>query len=310
MKEQQLIEILEGVLGSATLIRDGDEALFHCPSCKHHKKKLSINLPTQKFQCWVCGFKGHKAYRILQKTNASPTHYTRLQDLNKSYNFKEKKIYIKENSIQLPKEFKPLFPPTNNPTHQSAIKYLTEIRGLTQIDSIKYNIGYCDNGLFKNMIIFPSYDSEGDLNYFVGRSFLADSYIKHRQPKGANKDMIGFEYYINWDLPVILCESPLDAISIKRNAIPLYGKKIHNKLMSKLMSSKVKQVYLALDSDAMSNALEYAEKLMSFGKEVFIMDFGDKDPNDIEFVDIINILHSSEKLKYSDIIKRKLSLVR
>jgi hypothetical protein len=57
MKEQQLIEILEGVLGGATLIRDGDEALFYCPSCKHHKKKLSVNLPTQKFQCWVCGIR-------------------------------------------------------------------------------------------------------------------------------------------------------------------------------------------------------------------------------------------------------------
>ena len=310
MKEQQLIEILEGVLGNATLTRDGDEALFYCPSCKHHKKKLSVNLPTQKFQCWVCGFKGHKAYRILKKTNASPAYYTRLQDLNKSYNFKEKKTYIKEDSLQLPKEFNQLYPLTNDPTHTSAVKYLTEIRGLTQLDCIKYNIGFCREGLFKNMIIFPSYDSEGDLNYFVGRSFLADSYIKHRQPKGANKDMIGFEFYINWNLPVILCESPLDAISIKRNAIPLYGKKIHDKLMSKLMSSSVKQIYLALDADAMSNALEYAERLMSFGKEVFILDFGDKDPNDTGFANIIHILHSSEKLKYSDIIKRKLSLVR
>ena len=175
------------------------------------------------------------------------------------------------------------------------------------------------------MIIFPSYNSEGDLNYFVGRSFLADSYIKHRQPKGANKDMIGFEFYINWNLPIILCESPLDAISIKRNAIPLYGKKIHDNLMSKLISSSVKQIYLALDADAMKNALEYAEKLIGFGKEVFILDFGDKDPkkikelqaelkdkdpNDTEFVDVINILHSSKQLTYSNIIKRKLSLVR
>ena len=181
---------------------------------------------------------------------------------------------------------------------------------LTHLDCIKYNIGYCEEGLFKNMIIFPSYDLEGDLNYFVGRSFLADSYIKHRQPKGANKNIVGFEYYINWNLPVVLCESPLDAISIKRNAIPLYGKKIHDKLLTKLMSSSVKQIYLALDADAMSNALEYAEKLMSFGKEVFILDFEDKDPNETEFKDIIHILHLSKKLKYSDLIKRKLSLVR
>mgnify|MGYP001173447123 FL=1 len=310
MKEQQLIEILEGVLGGATMTRDGDEALFHCPSCKHHKKKLSINLPTQKFQCWVCGFKGHKAYRILKKTNASPTHFSRLHDLNKSYNFKKKKIYVKEDSLQLPQEFKPLYPTTNDNFHLLAVKYLTEVRGLTQLDCIKYNIGYCDSGLYKNMIIFPSYNSEGDLNYFVGRSFLADSYIKHRQPKGANKDIIGLEFYINWNLPIILCESPLDAISIKRNAIPLYGKKIHDSLMSKLISPSVKQIYLALDADAMKNALEYAEKLIGFGKEVFILDFGDKDPNDTEFVDIINILHSSKQLTYSNIIKRKLSLVR
>ena len=252
-----------------------------------------------------------KSVKILTKSRASHSHYTQLQELNKLYNFKEKRAKLPtESTLQLPSEFKPLYPVTGNRSQLNAIEYLIKVRGLNHLDFIKYNIGYCDEWLFKQMVIFPSYDSDGLLNYFVGRAFLADSYIKHRQPKGANKDMIGFDFYINWDLPIILCESPLDAISLKRNAIPLFGKRIHDKLISKITTAPTKQIYLALDADAMSNALMYAEKLMSFGKEVFILDFKDKDPNEMGFDNIVALLHSAKKLKYSDIIKRTLSLVR
>ena len=310
MKEQQLIELLESVLGTSSLIRDGQEALFNCPSCKHHKRKLSVNLPTQKFQCWVCGFKGHRSYKILKKLNSSPSTFNRLKEIDSLYKFKTKVETKKESTINLPPEFNPIFPLGRDFTQDEALQYLVEERGLSKLDIVRYNIGYCDRGLYKDMIILPSYDNEGNLNYFVGRSFKKDSYIKHRQPKGANKDIIGFDLHINWDLPVILCESPLDAISIKRNAIPLYGKKIHDKLMIKLMSSNTKEIYIALDTDALATAFKYAEKLLSLGKKIFILDFGEKDPNETGFKNIIDILHNSQEITYSDILKGKLSLIR
>ena len=38
---------------------------------------------------------------------------------------------------------------------------------LTKEDIIRYNIGYCDTGMYSNRIIIPSYDRDNRLNYFI-----------------------------------------------------------------------------------------------------------------------------------------------
>ena len=40
MKEDLLKQLLESILGRSKSARGGDEAVFTCPSCNHHKKKL------------------------------------------------------------------------------------------------------------------------------------------------------------------------------------------------------------------------------------------------------------------------------
>ena len=47
MKEDLLKQLLESVLGKSKSARGGDEAVFYCPSCNHHKKKLTFNLLSQ-----------------------------------------------------------------------------------------------------------------------------------------------------------------------------------------------------------------------------------------------------------------------
>ena len=54
--------ILTEVLGSSYSSKD--ELLFHCPFCKHHKKKLSVNIDKGFFKCWVCDTKGGISYII------------------------------------------------------------------------------------------------------------------------------------------------------------------------------------------------------------------------------------------------------
>ena len=49
MKEDLLKRLLESILGGSKSARGGDEAVFTCPSCNHHKKKLTFNLASQKF---------------------------------------------------------------------------------------------------------------------------------------------------------------------------------------------------------------------------------------------------------------------
>ena len=43
MKEDLLKKLLESVLGKSKSARGGEEAVFTCPSCNRHKKKLTLN---------------------------------------------------------------------------------------------------------------------------------------------------------------------------------------------------------------------------------------------------------------------------
>jgi DNA primase len=79
---------------------------------------------------------------------------------------------------------------------------------------LKYNIGYCEEGRYNNRIIVPSYDANGELNYFIARDINPNSKKKYDAPKCNKNELIGLEYFINWDVPVILCEGIFDAIAI------------------------------------------------------------------------------------------------
>ena len=38
---------------------------------------------------------------------------------------------------------------------------------MTILDILKYRIGYCESGEYAGKIVIPSYDCNGQLNYFV-----------------------------------------------------------------------------------------------------------------------------------------------
>ena len=160
----------------------------------------------------------------------------------------------------------------------------------------------------KLKVVIPSYNNEGLLNYFVGRSFDKNAYIKHKLAS-TTKDIIGFEMHINWDLPVILCEGAFDAIAIKRNAIPLFGKKISSTLMKKIITSNCKKIYLALDNDALKDTLNHAEKLMGYGKRIYIIEMNDKDPSELGFKEFTKLLHKATELTTSTLMKKRMALL-
>ena len=306
MKEDLLKQLLESVLGRSKSARGGDEAVFYCPSCNHHKKKLTFNLQSQKFQCWVCGYKGHRAYQLLKKANAPGSVYSTLKELDSQYNFKiQTKQKLEPNTLTLPKEAIPIMS-SSAVLSRHALHYLNQ-RGVTKQDIVKYDLHYCEEGDLRNMVLIPSYDKDGFINYYVGRSFDKNAYIKHKLAS-STKDIIGFEMYINWDLPVILCEGAFDAMAIKRNAIPLFGKRISDSLMKKIIKSKVEKIYLALDEDALKEAFKHAETFLSYGKKVYLIEMEDKDPSELGFETFTRLLHKATKLTTSTLMKKRLAL--
>ena len=132
-------------------------------------------------------------------------------------------------------------------------------RNITEEDIIRYNIGYCTDGVYGGRVIIPSYDANGILNYFIARSFY-NSKLKYKNPP-VPKDTVIFELYINWNMPIVLCEGVFDATAIKRNAIPLLGKTVQDSLLSKLVSNKASEVIIALDSDASEMVSKVSQKL-------------------------------------------------
>jgi len=309
MDNTALIYLIDSVLGSGKSTSRGNRA-YHCPECKHHKLKLEINLNEnsshfQAYQCWVCGFKGKKLTTLFKKVEADSDKIDQLRLLVKSSsNYKEE--IVSDKKISLPKEFISLINPPNSLVAKHALHYL-KTRNITKEDIIKYDIGYCEFGIYSNMIIIPSYNSEGNLNYFISRNFNKNSTIKYKNPD-ILRDIIGFELFINWNTPITLCEGAFDAIAIKRNAIPLLGKTIQNNLMKKIIDSTVQKIYVALDKDAIKQALNFCETLMNEGKEVYLVDLSEKDPSDMGFAKFTNLIQNTLPLTFSNLLEKKLQL--
>jgi hypothetical protein len=208
--------------------------------------------------------------------------------------------------LQLPAEFKSLLDGSKSIAHKVAMRYAAK-RKLTTLDIIKYNIGYCDSGEYKDRLIFPSYDADNKLNFFTGRSYFDDVYLKYRNPE-ADRDVIGFENLIDFRFPITLCEGPLDAISIKRNVVPLFGKVPSHKLMMILMSELVREIFIVLDDDALSAAIKLAETFLSAGKLVHLVDLKGKDPNVLGFCEVTRQIRETPILNFSNLMRLKLKL--
>ena len=299
----ELLRILENVLGGGKKLRNSEIA-FHCPFCNHYKPKLQVNLESHNWHCWVCNARGRAVVQLFKKLKVSNQILSQVYDIVGEYVPYKKKEDVDE-VVSLPTEMINLWEKRTTPEYKHTMLYLHK-RGITAKDILKYNISYCEKGLYSNRIIIPSYDSEGQLNYFVGRSFHMDSTMKYKNPK-VSKDIIGFDLFINWNLPIILCEGVFDAIAIKRNAIPLFGKTVMNTLQKKIIDFGVKTIYLGLDEDAIDDAVKISENFINNGVEVRMMEFKEKDPSETGFEKLLYLINTTNKTKFSDLMRIKLN---
>ena len=309
MVNELLVSLVNSVLSTGKRTSKGNHA-YTCPFCQHHKPKLEINFNENKignnpWHCWACNKKGLKLKAIFKHVKASQDQFSQLFKLVKSGNEVEEVEYIFE-QLSLPKEYK-TFPNNTDVLAKHAYHYLKS-RNITKEDILKYNIGYCEYGEYANRIIIPSYDENGKLNYFTSRAFKKDIFQKYKNPD-VSRDIIPFEIFINWDLPIILCEGPFDAMAIKRNAIPLLGKNIQSNLMKKIISSRVKKIYIALDTDAMKQALKFCDILINEGKEVYLVELQGKDPSEMGFEHFTKLIQHTNPLNQFTLMEKQFSRI-
>lgn len=255
---------LRRVLGSGR--RSGDEILFNCPFCSHHKPKLSINCRSYAWKCWVCDAKG-VGLRSLFKRLGRPD----LAPASPVPQYVPKHEETQAFRVCLPEEFKPLAPFCHTFQARRAYNYVRS-RGISDKEILFYKIGFASYGKYRDRVIFPSFDEEGDVNFFTARC-IGNSPIKYLSPstpKGYKSTVIFNELNVNWKRPVVLVEGFVDAIRAGRNAIPLCGSVLaHDSKLLHRLAVEDTQVYVALDPDARDKQLNILAMLYSYGIEAF-----------------------------------------
>ena len=301
-----IINILDEVLGVGTSLK-GNEQAHHCPFCHHHKKKLQINLETQQWHCWVCDSKGRKIQTLLKRLHVDSKRIKKVYEIyGDDYIVSSTTTDEEKVELRLPSEFKSLLkkPKGLNPLYKKVVQYAKD-RRISKEDIIKYNIGYCDSGIYTNRIIIPSYDVDGRLNYFIARSVFTEERFKYKNPP-ISKNVTIFENQINWNKPITLTEGVLDALALKRNAIPLLGKFIPKTLMDSIYKRGVKEIKIILDKDAQDQALYYVNYFMNNGITVTNILPTEKDAGDMGFSEVNKMLKQTKKSGFEDVISQKL----
>jgi len=268
------LKLIKDILGKG--YASGEEHLFHCPYCKHHKRKFSVNIEKNFFKCWICDTRGRNIRRIVRSFG----DFKQLQEWDKHAGrediakfddiFSFDYVPPVKQRTSLPDEFVTLTGKSHPPSALKAKRYL-EKRGITDQDILHWKIGYCVRGFYENRIIIPSFSDDGYVNYFVARSF-DNNWRKYLNPS-LSRNIVFNELYIDWDSDIILVEGAFDAIKAGPNSIPLLGSTLRED--SRLFQEIVKndaRIYLALDPDAEKKTNKVILNLLQYGVELYHID--------------------------------------
>jgi DNA primase len=291
---------------------------FDCPVCSAEKDmpegdgkgNFEVNLNKNAYHCWACGGT-HRTHGSLGKLISKFVNQNQKQKLKKlGIQISDVKFKPKENEepteIQLPKEFQ-LFETTNKNSipYKEAWNYLTKVRNLTPDIIFKHKMGFTTEGDYAFRVIVPSYDKEGKLNYFTGRSWLPKRKPKYKNPDLPREEVIFNEQLINWDSTIYIVEGPFDHIVVY-NSIPMLGKDLHPKLFDNIMKKANSWVVVLLDDDAWDRAKQIYSQLNVGRLHGNVRVIKMNDGYDISQVNeefgrqgVVDVLKSSFKLKES-----------
>jgi hypothetical protein len=313
---EKLLNLLTSVLGDYTLFKNGTEAYFKSPFNDSLKRKLAVHIDKSserygQWHCWQEGFGGHNLIQLFncKQVKVSKAHYDELKkilnitDISTFGNYKGKKGK-QQRSIELPEEFNSFTDVKNTIGYTRAFNYVK--KRISQSDIIRYNIGYCLRGEYKNRIIIPSYYEDNQLNYFLARSFEGCSKLPYKNPD-VDEDVVVFENQINWEYPITICEGAFDAVAIRRNATPILGKYIPDVLKKKIFEKDVTHINIAMDADAMKTTMEFAQDFINEGIVVNIVDIPkNQDPSSLGFKKMNELTNKSQSMGLRELMMRKL----
>lgn len=161
---QEKLRIIASCLGSYRM--SGDEVLFHCPFCKHHKPKMSVNINSNVYKCWICDARGKNIRRLVRKFSnyAMLAEWDRISgrhDVNDFDNiFAEEDDDIIVQRVSLPEEFQTLTSDTPSRAAHPALNYL-KARGITKSEILKWKIDTAVQESTPEELLFPASTRKG-----------------------------------------------------------------------------------------------------------------------------------------------------
>lgn len=314
----QKINFLRRIFGSYDLDRKKQNAIFSCPSCggETHKKKFYINLDTWQCHCWSCNLRGKTILSVLRKYGTKSDVESFMSHIGiKDREFSSLKSESQDEieRIRLPENFILLADSQRSidPDIRGCIKYLRS-RGLSERDLWRYRFGTVTRGRFKRRVIIPSFDSFGDLNFFVSRAIDDSARRKYINSNNNKKFIIFNEIDIDWSRELTLVEGPFDMVKAGENATCILGSSLRDDylLFSRIVSNET-PILLALDSDMKSKEQEIAMQLNSYGCQVRVMDLGGfSDVGSMTRDDFINLKNNSKEWNPSQRLKMRIGALR
>jgi len=276
------IRFIESVFGAGRLSRNSRNFDVRCPICDPKdptKKKLAILVPEGKVHCWSCGYKAFTLAPLIRKYGSRD----QLNDYRDRFmpagtygsNHRDQDdVVVEPEKLKLPSDFRLLATAPMRDPDVLAMKHYLITRHISDRDLWYFKLGYSHEMKWKRRIIMPSFDSEGELNFYVGRAI-----DKFRKPKYDNPDierlhLIFNEINIDWTQRLVLCEGPFDLMKCGDNAVPLLGSDLNEQsaLFNKIIAHNT-PVALALDADMKLTKTPYnAKKLIGYDVDVLLVD--------------------------------------
>jgi DNA primase len=261
-ENEALVELLEDVLGDHGLhYPNRGQISFNCPVCDDDRNKhnLEVNYIDNVYKCWSCG-------------DSEGTHGPLGRIFDKYGNKKHKKLYnvlkpetvVKrerpKKTLKLPDAFT-LFKDSSSvyPVRRQAMNYLKS-RGITDEMIERYGIGFCDKGDHSGRIVVPSYNKNGELNYYIARSWNPMSKAKYKNPEAEKDKIIFWENLIDWNKDIFLVEGAFDGLFVN-NSIPMLGKHMSELLFETIYTKAKGDIIICLDADAWQNAIKLYHEL-------------------------------------------------
>lgn len=262
---------------------NGRYLTFNCPRCVERgeprpdrKYRLHVCIENQSgkfgtFHCFRCGYAGRAKKGGIEFDGAVLRNRREAIAANK----------VVPQEAKLPADFIPIMKRMN------AYDYLIN-RGLTDDDIEYYGIG-----IAMGRIVFPDYNVDGDLVYWVSRAYDRSIPKYLNCPVSRDRQIYNLGRWLNEKLDTLtICEGPISAICAGRDAVATYGKLISQPQVDILRSLPAKKVYIALDPDAKKEAIKLAKDLVNYFDELYLVPMnGKEDPASLgreKFIEIKN----------------------